>query len=68
MSIGGSQYFVTFIDECIRHTWVCMIEKKSEVFSYFLKVRNLATRDTGKKINCLKIDCENEYFSNQFSS
>ena len=41
-SLGGAQYFVTFIDDFTWHTWGCLIEKKSEVFSYFLKVKSLA--------------------------
>ena len=38
MCLGGSRYFVSFIDDYKRHTWIYLIEKKSEVFDYF---RNL---------------------------
>ena len=68
MSIKGSQYFVTFIDDYTRHTWVCLIEKKSEVCSCFLKVKNLAEQDTCRKIKCQRSDDTKEYFSNQLSS
>ena len=68
MSIGGSRYFVTFIDDYTRHTWACLITKKSEVFVCFLKVKSLAERETGRKIKCLRFDGEKEYFSDQFSS
>ena len=68
MSIGGSCYFVTFIDDCTRHTWACLIEKKSEVFASFLKVKSLADRETGRKIKCLRSDGGKKYFSDQFSS
>ena len=43
---------VTFIVDYIRHTWVCLIEKKIEVFASFLKVKSLAERETGRKIKC----------------
>ena len=56
MSIGGSCYFVTFIDDCTRHTWACLIEKKSEVFASFLRVKSLAERETGRKIKRVRSD------------
>ena len=66
MSIGGSRYFLIFIDDFTRHTWVCLIEKKSEVFYSFLKVKSLDNWERGKKIKCLKFDSVKEYFSTQF--
>ena len=68
MSIGGSRYFVTFIDDYTWHTWACLIANKSEVFACFLKVKSLAERETNRKIKCLKSDGKKEYFSDQFSS
>ena len=67
MSIRGSHYFVTFIDDYNRHTWACIIAKKSEVFSCFVKVKSLAERKTDK-IKCLRFDGGNENFSDEFSS
>ena len=63
MSIGGTHYIVTFIDDYTRHTWACLIEKKSEVFASFLKVKSLAERETGRKIKCMRSDGGKEYFS-----
>ena len=68
VSIGGSHYFVTFINDYTRHTWPCLIEKKSKVFSCFLKVKNLAKWEMGRKIKCLRSDGGKEYFFDQFSS
>ena len=39
-----------------------MIAKKSEFFSYFLKVKSLVERETGWKIKCLRSDGGIEYF------
>ena len=36
-SLGGSHYYVTFIDDAARKTWVYCIRKKSDVFSTFKK-------------------------------
>ena len=41
MSIGGSQYFISFIDDFTYHTWIYLIEKKNEVFSCFWDFKNL---------------------------
>jgi hypothetical protein len=30
--IGGAQYFVTFIDDFIRKTWVAFFKEKSDIF------------------------------------
>ena len=68
MSIVGSRYFVTFIDDYNRHTWACLIEKKSKVFSCFLKVKSPPKHQIGWKIECLKSNGGKEYFFDQFSS
>ena len=68
MSIGGSRYVITFIDDYTRHTWVCLTAKKSEVFACFLKVKSLAERETGRKIKWLRSEDGKEYLSNEFES
>ena len=65
MSIGGSRFFVAFIDD---YTWACLITKKGEVFVCFLKVTKLPERETGRKFKCLRFDGGKEYFFDQFSS
>ena len=34
-SLGGSQYYVTFIDDSIRKVWVYFLKNKSDVFFVF---------------------------------
>ena len=68
VSLGGSRYFITFIDDYTRHTWACLIAKKRDIFTCFLKVKSLAERETGCKIKCLRSDGGKAYFSHQFSS
>ena len=38
-SIGGSTYFMTFIDDFNRRTWVYFLKSKSEAFSKFLEFK-----------------------------
>ena len=68
MSLVGSRYFLTLIDDYTRHTSACLIAKKSKVFACFLKVKSLVERETGRNIKCLRSDGRKEYFSDQFSS
>ena len=44
---------VSFIDNYPRHTWIYLIEKKSEVFDCFQNLKNLVERKLGRKINYL---------------
>ena len=67
MSLGGSRYFVTFMDYLTRQTWACTIAKKSEVFACFLEVKSLAKRETGCKIKSIWSDGGKEYFFDQFT-
>ena len=36
-SLSGSRYYVTFIDDATRKTWVYYIRQKSDVFDTFKK-------------------------------
>ena len=65
VSLGRSRYFVSFIDDYGRHTWIYLIEKKSEVFDCFRNLKNLVERETEGKIKCLRSDGGKEYFSGQ---
>ena len=40
-SLGGSHYYVTFIDYATRKTWVYCIREKSDVFATFKKWKSL---------------------------
>ena len=51
---------VTFIDDNTRHTRPCLISKKSEVFSCYLKMKSIAERETGRKI-VSKVGCNSTF-------
>ena len=36
-SLGGANYFLTFIDDMTHYVWVYALKTKDEVFKYFLE-------------------------------
>jgi transposase InsO family protein len=67
VSLGGSRYFVSFIDDYTRHTWIYLIKRKSEVFDRFRDLKGFVENEPGRKIRCLRSDSGKEYFSGQFN-
>ena len=65
-SVGGSRYYVTFIDDCTRKVWVYFLKQKSEVFSVFKKWKAVVENETNLKIKCFRSDNGGEYNSKEF--
>ncbi|KAI3767934.1 hypothetical protein L2E82_18363 [Cichorium intybus] len=65
-SVGGSRYYVTFIDDCTRKVWVYFLKHKSEVFSTFKKWKATVENETDLKIKCFRSDNGGEYSSKEF--
>ncbi len=81
-SLGGSRYFITFIDDFSKWTTVYMMRKKSESFKYFQIFHKYAqvhtghqlsrlnviqrTNQTMEQIKSLRTDNGGEYISNTF--
>ena len=66
VSLGGGLYFVTFIDDASRYTWVYIIKNKSDVFKTFVEWKTLVEKQYEKKIKILRSDIGGEYTSNEF--
>lgn len=66
-SFGGSRYFVTFIDDMTRKTFVYFCKRKSDVFSKFKDFKAEAENQTGKRILKFRSDNGGEYISNEFT-
>ena len=60
-SLGGAQYFVTFIDDHSRKTWVYLLKTKNQVLEVFKQFLSLVERQTGKKLKCIRTDNGGEY-------
>ncbi|GKU90802.1 hypothetical protein SLEP1_g4753 [Rubroshorea leprosula] len=65
-SFGGNKYFVTFIDDATRKTWVYLLQNKSQVFKYFQHYPAMVERETRLKLKCLRTDNGGEYTSKEF--
>jgi transposase InsO family protein len=65
-SLGGAFYFLLFIDDCTRYTWVYFLGRKSDVFEYFKEFRTMVEKKIGKSIKILHSDQGGEYKSRDF--
>ncbi|PKU79836.1 Retrovirus-related Pol polyprotein from transposon TNT 1-94 [Dendrobium catenatum] len=52
-SFSGKRYFITFIDDYSRKTWVYFLKEKSETFNVFKKFKAMVEKTTGKFIIAL---------------
>ena len=50
LSLSGHEYYVTFIDDFSRKTWIYFLKTKGEVFAQFKEFKALVENQTGKKI------------------
>lgn len=67
VSLGGHRYFVTFIDDKTRYTYVALLKTKDEVFEKFKLFKVLVEKQTGNVIKVLRSDNGGEYCSKYFS-
>jgi len=58
LSLGGSLYYVYFIDDFLRNTWFYFLSKKFEVFTKFKQFKSLVENKTDKNIKVLRNDNE----------
>ena len=56
--IGGNgiKYFVLFVDDCTRMTWVYFLKNKSDVFSKFTEFYNMIQTQFQKNVRILRSD------------
>ncbi|KAK9100212.1 hypothetical protein Scep_023642 [Stephania cephalantha] len=66
-SLGGSKYFMTFIDDCSRMIWVYTLKNKSDAVSCFQKFKATVEKQSGRYIKTLRTDGGGEYTSSTFS-
>jgi histone deacetylase 1/2 len=60
-SVGRHNYYVSFIDDFSKFTWIYLIKKKSDVFQVFHNFQALVERQFGRKILALQSDWGGEY-------
>ena len=65
-SLDGNKYFVTFIDDASRKTWVYLLHIKGQVFQYFQKFHAMVEIEMGNPLKRLRTDNGGEYISREF--
>ena len=65
-SLGKSNYFLLFIDDFSRKTWVYFLKQKSEVFEAFKKFKAAVEKESGCKIKAMRSDRGGEFTSKEF--
>jgi hypothetical protein len=66
-SLNGFLYYVTFIDDFSRKSWIFFMKTKGRVFQRFQEFKALVENQTRKKIKVLRSDNGGEYTSNEFN-
>jgi hypothetical protein len=65
-SLGGYPYYVLFIDDFSRFTWLYHIHNKSDVFIVFVQFKSLVENQFSSSIKQFQCVGGGEYMSNQF--
>lgn len=65
-SLNDSRYFILFIDDLSRFSWIYFMKKKSEVTDVFWKFKAWIENQSSCKIKVLRSDNGKEYTSDQF--
>ena len=65
-SLGKSVYYVSFIDDFTRNTWIYFLKKKSEAFYRFKKFNALMENQIEKKIKVVTTNNGGEFCNKEF--
>jgi histone deacetylase 1/2 len=60
-SVGRYKYYVSFIDDYSKFTWIYLLKKKSDVFQKFHDFQHLVERQFNRKIVAMQTDWGGEY-------
>lgn len=61
-NIMGTQWFLIFVDDHTRWTWIFLMKEKYEVRQIFQNFNSMIQTQQHTKIQVLKIDSSKEYF------
>ncbi|PKU70162.1 Retrovirus-related Pol polyprotein from transposon TNT 1-94 [Dendrobium catenatum] len=64
----GFLYYVAFIDDFSKFTWVFPIHNKSDVFFQFVQFKTQVEKQTNYQIKCLRSDGGKEYLNSTFAN
>ncbi len=60
-SVGGKKYYVSFVDDYSKYTWVYLLKFKADVFKIFHEFQALVERRFDRKIISMQTDWGGEY-------
>ncbi|GJV20172.1 retrovirus-related pol polyprotein from transposon TNT 1-94, partial [Tanacetum coccineum] len=66
-SHGKNLYFMLFIDDYSRKTWVYFLNEKSQAFEAFKKFKAMVEKEKGLKIKSMRSDRGGEFLSKEFN-
>lgn len=67
-SLGGSRYYILFVDDYSRMVYVYFIKQKSEAFACFQKYKAMVENQLNRKIKILRSDNGKEYCNKDFDN
>ena len=62
-TLDGSRRLVTFINDCTRMTWICLMKSKSEVNLLFQNFHKMVCSQYSAQVQVLRSDKGGEYLS-----
>ncbi len=65
-SLGGAEYFLTFVDDYTHYTWVYPIKTKDQTFDMFKMWKAGVENFKGLRVKTLRTDNSGEFTSNRF--
>jgi transposase InsO family protein len=64
--MNGCLYYIIFIDDCSRKTWIYFLKTKAESFNRFQDFKNLVENQTGRHIHVFRTDNGKEFDSYKY--
>ncbi|CAL1382291.1 unnamed protein product [Linum trigynum] len=65
-SFGKNKYFLLFIDDYSRKTWVYFLKQKSDTFEAFKKFKMMVENESGRYIKAMRSDRGGEFMLKKF--
>jgi hypothetical protein len=65
-SMNGFLYYIIFIDDCSRKTWIYFLKTKDESFSRFQNFKNLVENQIGRHLRVFRTDNGKEFDSYKY--
>ena len=64
----GHRWFVIFVDDCTRMTWLYQMKTKAKVFTIFQAIHAMVQTQLSAKIQVLRLDNGREFINHQYQT